>query len=243
MAEVDELGLLASTGVVLSLTHKSAMQSSLPLLKKNYKFSAVKFWGKLTGRIGDYLIAIGIQGSYTSGKLFFFCQDGVSWAQLPRLSEEDRAACTMLLPAALEGDIAHVHHGGVLEENLLTCIVESIEEEAAIAPAGALMLSTTGSATPNPAYTGPATAWVRLYKPKAADPLKPAAATRVDFLESIDTILPKGALVNVVDAATGATTVRSLIYPGFVAYSTGNRWGYCYNGNGGKNSDVAFMLP
>jgi len=243
MADLGDLEFVASTGAVLSLTHTSAMQSSLPLLKKNYKFSAVKFWGKLTGRLGDYLIAAGIQSSYTSGKLFFFCQDGVSWAQLPRLGASERAACAALLPAALEGDIAHVHPGGVVEENLLTHIIESIEEDAAIAPAGSLMLSGAGAATPNPAYTGPATGWVRLGMPKAADPLQPALAARTDFLESSDTIQPKGALVSVIDAPTGAATVRSLIYPGFVAFSKGDRWGYCYWGSGAKNYDVAFMLP
>jgi radial spoke head protein 9 len=240
--DLADLDLVASTGAVLSLTHKSAMQSSLPLLKKNYKFAAVKFWGKLTGRLGDYLIAVGIQSSYTSGKLFFFCQDGVSWAQLPRLGASERAACAALLPAALEGDIAHVH-GRVVEENLLTHIIESIEEEAAIVPAGSLMLSSAGIATLNPAYTGPAAAWVRLGMAKAADPLKPAVVARTDFLESSDTIEPKGALVSVTDAPTGAATVRSLIYPGFVAFSKGDRWGCCYCGSGAKNADVAFMLP
>jgi len=241
--DLSGLECVASVGAVVSLAHKSAMQSSLPLLKKNYKFAAVQFWGKLTGKLGDYLIAAGIQSSYTSGKLFFFCQDGVSWAQLPRLSAEVRAACVVMLPAPLEGDIAHVHASGVLEENLLTAVVEAIEEEAAIAPAGALVLSAAGAATPNAAYAGPAAAWVRLGKPKSANPLTPAVTSRVDFLESTNTIVPAGALVSVDDAATGSTTLRSLVYPGFVAYSKGASWGYCYCGNGAKNLDVAFMLP
>ena len=45
----------------------------LPLLQKNYKFTKVFFWGKLTGTDGDYLIAMGIEESYTAKKFFYWC--------------------------------------------------------------------------------------------------------------------------------------------------------------------------
>ena len=67
------LGAISSSGVTLALPHSTGMQSSLPLLKKNYKFSKVCFWGKLMGITGDYLIAMGIEESYTKAKFFYWC--------------------------------------------------------------------------------------------------------------------------------------------------------------------------
>ena len=47
--DVDDLELLATVGAGVSLAHRSAMQSSLPLLRRNYKLSAVRAWGTLSG--------------------------------------------------------------------------------------------------------------------------------------------------------------------------------------------------
>lgn len=65
-------GVFASTGNVLSVAHVAGMQASFPLLQKNYKFGAVRFWGRLQGKAGDYLIAVGIEDSWVAGKKFFY---------------------------------------------------------------------------------------------------------------------------------------------------------------------------
>ena len=67
-------GVVASSGVALALPHSAGMQSSLPLLQKNYKFSSVFFWGKMTvTKYEDYLIAMGVEESYSTKKFFFWC--------------------------------------------------------------------------------------------------------------------------------------------------------------------------
>ena len=66
-------GVVAGSGVTLALPHSTGLQSSLPLLQKNYKFSKVFFWGKLMGMTGDYLIAMGIEESYGKAKFFYWC--------------------------------------------------------------------------------------------------------------------------------------------------------------------------
>ena len=44
--------------------------------------------------------------------------------------------------------------------------------------------------------------------------------------------------------STQVTTIRNLLWPGFVAFSgPTKKWGYCYFGTGEKNADIAFMLP
>ena len=76
MTTVAGATALSSSGVVLPLPHATAMMSSLPILQKNYKFSKVFYWGKLQGVKGEYLIAMGIEESYTQKKFFFWCAPG-----------------------------------------------------------------------------------------------------------------------------------------------------------------------
>ena len=79
-------------------------------------------------------------------------------------------------------------------------------------------------------------------KPKNV--LQPALTNSLDFLTPADSIVPKGALCAHLDESTGVTTIRNLVWPGFVAFSTpSKKWGYCYFGTGEKNADIAFMLP
>lgn len=56
----------------MNVTLQAALQSSLPLLKKNNKFSKVLLLGKIFGKAGDYLIAIGMEESYLGPKKYFY---------------------------------------------------------------------------------------------------------------------------------------------------------------------------
>ena len=73
--------------------------------------------------------------------------------------------------------------------------------------------------------------------------LVPRASQAVDFLKPASSIVPKGSLCIRHDDGSGLTTIRSLLWPGAVAYTLGGSWGYCYFGTGEKNADIAFMLP
>lgn len=53
------LELVAGTGCTLNLEQKTALQTSLVILKKNYKFQRVLLWGKILGLKEDYFIAQG----------------------------------------------------------------------------------------------------------------------------------------------------------------------------------------
>ena len=56
---LDEFNLTSYNGNTLNLEEKSALQTSLPILKRNCKFRRVHFWGKVFGTNKDYLIAQG----------------------------------------------------------------------------------------------------------------------------------------------------------------------------------------
>jgi len=264
-------GAVAGSGVVLALPHTTGLQSSLPLLQKNYKFSKVFFWGKLMGMTGDYLIAMGIEESYGKAK-FFYCQDGVSWAQLPGVTEEMMVDCGKIESVKqLSGDIAMVYtlpaeplpedaeEGAeppepktVTELERLAVMVTTIDSECAMLPAAALMKKADGSVVASPTYTGldfgKATSiksYALVHKPKAVSVNADAVTAATDFLTSAEEVVPKGALVCKFDESTNVVTWRSLLYPGFLAYSIvgAPSHGYCYFGTGEKNSDLAFMLP
>jgi len=259
---------LPAVGQVLSLAHAAGMQSSFPLLQKNYKFTKVLFFGRIMGKAADYLVAVGIEDSWVGTKKFFFCQDGVSWAQLPSPTAEDKANCAKL-PAnlMLSGDSSAtttlpaepVPEG---EEELppvtvdevlrLAVIVETIDNDAAMAPVGALSMSATGAVTGNPVFVGnekstamAAAGYVFINKSKPKDALATPAAKSMNFLASCDDLVPKGALCCSYDEAMSVVTVRNLVWPGFIAYNSPSmpNWGYCYFGTGEKNADIAFMLP
>ncbi|MEQ2183928.1 hypothetical protein GOODEAATRI_002931 [Goodea atripinnis] len=53
------LDLVASSGRVLTVEQRTALHTSLLILKKNYKFQRVMFWGKILGIKRDYFIAQG----------------------------------------------------------------------------------------------------------------------------------------------------------------------------------------
>lgn len=268
--ELSALDAVASTGCVVSLPHKAGMQSSFPMLKKNYKFSKVLYFGKILGKSGDYLIAIGIEESWETKK-FFFCMDGVSWGQLPPVTEEMMATCAKV-PASVPftGDISHIYPVAadpvpegeeppeeppeppkVTEETRLAVVVNMLDKENALAPSGAVMQLGTGAIVDNPGFSGLGVdalsqgSYVFLNKPKAKDMLASSVVKASDFLTSASSMVPSGALVWHSDESTGVTTIRSLLYPGFVSFSSAGSkaWGNCYLGTGEKNADLAFMLP
>jgi len=240
--------VIASMGCVISIEHKAAMQSSLPLLQKNYKFSKVVFWGKLLGKTKDYLVCQGIGNSYTGSKLTFYCTDGVSWAQLPApaaelktnvgklpagtfLTGDPSFVYTITIPkdpeaaeeeAAEEGEDAGIKFS---EESRLSYIIDLIDTENAMVPKGALMMKASGEVVENFSWMGlqPTAAsaienYCFLNKAAPKDIFKTGMTNALDFLVGIDTLVPKGSWSVHCDECTGTYTIRSLLYPGFVGY-------------------------
>ena len=273
MSQVPHLnyGAISSSGFVLSLPDSTGMQSSLALLQKNYKFTKVFFWGKITGTGGDYLVAMGIEESYTAKK-FFYCQDGVTWAQLPAVTPEMMADAEKIAAPGLllSGDPSketklppepapegaeegyEAPEKSIDEITRLAVMVMTIDMECAMLPAAALVKTPSGKVVDSPTFAGTdfatATAlssYVFVNKPKEVSVNADAVTASTDFLTSCAEIVPGGALVSKFDASINVVCWRSLVYEGFVGYSLvgAPMAGYCYIGSGQKNADIAFMLP
>jgi len=271
MASVAHLNLdvLSGSGFVLSQPESAGLQSSLPLLQKNYKFTKVFFWGKLTGTASNYLIAVGIEESYANKK-FFFCQDAVSWAQLPAVTDEMKMDCAKIATPGLllSGDASKVHllpvepvgeeeeepaPKEVTEFTRLAVIVSTIDTECAMLPAGALIKQPSGKVEESQTFKGlpdyaKATtlkSYVFVNQPKEVSVNADAVTASTDFLTPCDEMVPKGALVCKFDPCLNVVCWRSLVYEGFIGYSLVGvpMHGFCYCGTGQKNADLAFMLP
>ena len=110
-------------------------------------------------------------------------------------------------------------------------------------PAGRRTLLWCGAGLSS-ASAGSISSYVFANQLKAKDVLQPSMTNSLDFLTPADAVVPKGALCAHLDESTGVTTIRNLLWPGFVAFSSpAKKWGYCYFGTGEKNADIAFMLP
>lgn len=138
------------------------------------------------------------------------------------------------------------------EEERLAVMVCTIDAECAMLPAGALTKMPDGTVVDSPTYAGldygkasDVQSFVLINQPKPGDVLADATTASTDFCTSAATLQPKGALVPKFDESINIVTWRSLLYPGFYAYTMVGfpMHGYCYFGSGEKNGDIAFMLP
>lgn len=55
-----DIDSVASSGVILSVEQKAALQSSLTILKAQQQFQKIQFWGKILGVKADYFIVQGV---------------------------------------------------------------------------------------------------------------------------------------------------------------------------------------
>jgi len=270
MTTLKGLEAYGSSGVVFSMAHTAAFQSSLPILKKNYKFSQVLVWGKIQGKDGDFLIAKGIFDSVTDYK-FFCCMDGVSWAQMPAPTDEDKALVAKIpLGMPFVGDMSFVYElpvdpvpegeepaedaepPKVVELVRLAVVVGEVDTACAMCPKPALMKKADACVVPNVTYAGLSydeanslASYVFVNQPIDVSPKADPLTASTDFLKPCTEIIPSGALITRFDEASATVTVRSLLYPGFLAFTEvgTNAFGYIYQGTGEKNADTAFMLP
>jgi radial spoke head protein 9 len=67
-----DLDLLAFSGIVFSPEQRAALQTSLIILKEQYKFKTIHLWGKILGITEDYFIAQGRQKDELKDRQFLY---------------------------------------------------------------------------------------------------------------------------------------------------------------------------
>ncbi|PRP72787.1 hypothetical protein PROFUN_07687 [Planoprotostelium fungivorum] len=99
----SKLSYAGSSGYTLNVEERASLQTSLPILKRNLKFSRVNFWGKVFGINRDYLIAQGFGSDHFGQRKSFCSHDGIDWVQLPELDSES-IRLTEAIRGRLTGD-------------------------------------------------------------------------------------------------------------------------------------------
>eukprot|EP00435_Cladocopium_sp_Y103_P047247 s98_g13.t2 len=218
---------------VLSCEELCRLKAGLMLLKANEKGKAVSFWGKILGKESDYYIACAIAASKDMypAKCFYYAGEDFNFTPLPELTEEVGEAVQGLQlttpltgkPTAMLETVEGSESQATLNElQRLALLVQEIDFDTACVPKGAHCLTEAQEVVPNSSFGGLEAAkatslanYVHFRPPASVVSLKAQASNDLEyhgnFLEPLDTDLPKGSWAVRQDPATSSVTLRSLL--------------------------------
>ncbi|XP_056873123.1 radial spoke head protein 9 homolog isoform X1 [Takifugu flavidus] len=249
---------VAGSGYKLNIEQQAALQTSILIMKKNYKFQRVLFWGKILSLKEEYFIAQGRGEDEMQDKRNLYSFNCIDWLLLPPITEDMMKAVSVAAKGRFRGDPSYVYEhleSKVSEENRLAVVIHQIDEEASVVPRGAFIRDLRGLVQVNRSFAGlsPSEAtrlsnFLHFRKPKnqkkrrileMAD-LNPA----IDFLDVVSDDVPKGSWSLQLEGAGQVCILRSLLWPGLTLYHVlmTPQHGYIYIGSGMKNLDLPFML-
>eukprot|EP00795_Rhopilema_esculentum_P002716 gene2716-929_t len=261
-----EVDYVASSGVILSVEQKAALQSSLIILKTQQQLLKIQFWGKILGTKTDYFIVQGVGNDELKERKTLYSTDCIKWAQLQLPEEETKRRC-LLIKGRFTGDPSHEYEyversteadDGeqdeeentnmvlIKEEDRLATVITAIDQEVAIVPRGAYIRVPTGL---SPAEAGRLSSYFHFREPiflQEKSLLQKADLDKaIDFLDPIDADIPQNGSWSIqFERGSAIVVLRSLHWLGFTFYhvpATRN-FGYVYVGTGEKNLDLPFML-
>lgn len=253
--------LVASAGNTLNVHEILCIQAGLTTLKSNEKYDKIYFWGKILGESSDYYIAYGLRESDFEfpSKKFYFSTESFVFAELPLITEEiadkiieehQERLFTGLPDTSLSTDDLHVS-----ELDHLAQVVAEIDFDSAVVPKGAYALNEVHSVVPNVDFNGLSSEqaaslqnFLHFRPPTSVAKLRALARDDVgfyaNFLDSVAEDLPNGCWAARKDSASSLTTLRSLSWPGYVAFHIlgTQKFGGLYVGYAQKNRDLPFLL-
>ncbi|XP_005999412.1 radial spoke head protein 9 homolog [Latimeria chalumnae] len=265
---------VAGNGLLLSTEQKAALQTSLLIMEKNYKFRRVFFWGKILGREADYFIAQGIVGQDEMGeKQTLYSMNCMEWHLLSPATDA-MIAQTSLVKGRFTGDPSFESEYSenkkpaegeepteeeniirVKEEDRLTVAIAMIDKEVAIVPRGAYIKIPQGEIHRNRHFEGLGVdeagklgSYFHFAEPvrlKMQTLLQKADLDpSIDFLDSLESDIPKGSWSLQYERGSSLVVLRSLLWLGLTFYHIPMtpQHGYIYMGTGEKNIDLPFML-
>lgn len=259
---------VASSGNVLNCQEMACLTASLHLLKCKEQYSEISFWGKIFGETNDYYIAYGLKDSEFEfpSKNFYFAGEDFEFTPLPRLTEEvadqiidlgiedafSGVPSKPLLVSEADGeDLAN----GLTELHRLAQVIQEIDFDTAVVPKGAHCLNEANSVVSSSSFKGlglseaaDLSKYVHFRPPTSVAGLRALAKTDVQFysafLDPLEGDLPKGCWALRQDKGISLVTLRSLNWPGYIAYHVPGtvKFGGVYFGYANKNRDLPFTL-
>ncbi|KPP75514.1 radial spoke head protein 9-like [Scleropages formosus] len=266
------LDLVSGCGLTLSCEQRAALQTSLLILKRNYKFSRVLFWGKILGLRSDYFIAHGITEDEMRNRKTLYSFNCVDWHLLPPVTEAQLAEVSLLKEhfkgdpsyeyehtetrGLDEGDEAVVEEITVkmTEETRLAATVFNIDREVSVVPRGAFIKTPSGRVQVNRCFEGLSesearklSSYLHFSEPqhlKKKTILETADLNpSIDFLDNLSEDTPKGSWSLQFERGS-ISVLRSLLWLGLTFFHVPMtpQHGYIYMGDGMKNHYLPFML-
>ncbi|XP_037305895.1 radial spoke head protein 9 homolog [Pungitius pungitius] len=266
------LDLVAGNGCTLSVEHRAALQTSMVLLKKNYKFHRVLLWGKIFGLNKDYFIAQGRGEDEMLDKKNLYSFNCMDWFLLPSATDSMVEEVSIAAKRRFIGDPSFVYErletsegqdgavesevvATVSEETRLAVAVHQIDEEASVVPRGAFVKSPRGLVHVNRSFGGLSHSEAKkldnfLHFRKAKNPNQKSILERgdlspaIDFLDALSGDIPKGSWSLQYECAGNVCVLRSLLWLGltFFHLPMTPQHGYIYMGDGTQNLNLPFML-
>ncbi|XP_062407008.1 radial spoke head protein 9 homolog [Sardina pilchardus] len=242
------LDLVSGAGLTLSSEQKAALQTSLVILQKNYKFHRVLFWGKILGIKGDYFIAQGVTDDEMRNKKTLYSFDCMDWDLLPPPTDEMIAEVNTAASGRFMGDPSHEYehtetrrHGEgdeaveedivvkVSEEKRLATTVFTIDQEVSVVPRGAYIKSPHGTVQTNRSFEGLSVSeagklrnYLHFNEPKCLRKLSILEMADSDpcrdFLDPLSEDIPKGSWSIQFERGSSVCVLRSLLWLGLSFY-------------------------
>lgn len=242
-----DLDLLAYSGIVFSPEQRASLQTSLVILKEQYKFKTIYFWGKILGVSDDYFIIQGRQQNELNDRQFLYSKDCINWNMLTPASDEAKDL-SQLSQGRFTGDPSHEfeitkynitnedtedenveeYKSLLREEERLSATLWRIEQDALIIPRGAYVLQPNGNVERNRTFegltvteSGKLTNYFHFREPIRLQQKnliqRQALDKSVHFLDTIDEDIPKGWSVQY-ERGSGLVQIRSLKWIGMAFF-------------------------
>ncbi|KAM3602770.1 uncharacterized protein V6R79_010189 [Siganus canaliculatus] len=257
------LELVSGNGHALNVEQRAALQTSMTILKKNYKFHRVLLWGKILGLKGNYFIAQGRGEDEMKDKKNLYSFNCMDWFLLPNATDSLIEQVSKAAKGCFQGDPSYVYEchdekeavANVNEESRLAVAIHRIDEEASVVPRGAFIKNLHNLVQVNRSFGGLSHSeakkldnFLHFSKPKH---LKNRTVLEMaqfnpatDFLDVLSDDIPKGSWTLQFECAGKVCVLRSLLWLGLTFYHVPMtpQHGYIYVGNGIKNLDLPFMM-
>ncbi|XP_066862390.1 radial spoke head protein 9 homolog isoform X2 [Kogia breviceps] len=166
------LELASGSGQGLSPDRRASLLTSLMLVKRDYRFDRVLFWGRILGLVADYYIAQGLSEDQLAPRKTLYSLNCMEWSLLPPATEEMEMQ-TSMVKGHFMGDPSHeyehtelqkVNEGEkvfeeevvvqIKEETRLVSIIDQIDKAVAVIPRGALFKTPFGPIRVNRTFEG-----------------------------------------------------------------------------------------
>ncbi|XP_053457532.1 radial spoke head protein 9 homolog [Nycticebus coucang] len=251
------LELASGSGQGLSPDRRASLLTSLMLVKRDYRYDRVLFWGRILGLVSDYYIAQGLNQDQLAPRNTLYSLNCTEWSLLPPATEEMMAQISVV-KGRFMGDPSHeyehteiqkVNEGEkafeeevvvqVKEEIRLVSIIDQIDKAVAIIPRGALFKTPFGPTHVNRTFEGLSLSEAKKLSSyfHFREPIELKNKTllekadldpSLDFMDSLEYDIPKGSWSIQMERGNALVVLRSLLWPGLTFYHAPRTRNYGY---------------